>query len=404
MSPAPSTHDVDARITTLRDTLDRMRANLVELDDDVTRRTLDAATALRGRTAEAWAEVGGSMTGLWRSLLALDAVVAELVGLRGSRSTINRATLSRLHELLDGPSVVLPVTTGSDLPRSLTAGPDPVSRHTVDEVVATMSEQYARLAAVVDTVYRTWSTVSPELGALSDELARLLGGTGSEAGERCDRSDLARALIDDYRELATHDPLGLPDNALGSAHSAVDAARAELTQAAEVRAGLEDEVAAIADGLAATRVWLDAGHASAGRPARIADRAGDRAGPSQIRLELDELDRDLLAVRMMARVRPSDAGRRAQVLRARVEVLATRAQELAGFESRGLVERDELRGRLDALHAKAHALGRAEDPELEQVRQQARDELYCAPCDLERSSALVDAYQRAVRAIGGAGR
>ena len=46
--------DLDRRIEALGATLERTRANLVELDLDVTRQTLAASTSLTGATAQQW--------------------------------------------------------------------------------------------------------------------------------------------------------------------------------------------------------------------------------------------------------------------------------------------------------------------------------------------------------------
>ncbi len=63
----------------------------------------------------------------------------------------------------------------------------------------------------------------------------------------------------------------------------------------------------------------------------------------------------------------------------------------------GLVDqRNELRGLLDAYRAKAGGLGAAENTELSQRYQQARDLLWSAPCDLAAATAAVNGYQQAV--------
>ena len=58
-----------------------------------------------------------------------------------------------------------------------------------------------------------------------------------------------------------------------------------------------------------------------------------------------------------------------------------------------LATRDELRGRLDAYHAKAAHLGRLEDPHIADVYGQAHAALFTAPTDLSVAADLVSRYQ-----------
>ncbi|HEY5019014.1 MAG TPA: hypothetical protein VII59_19780, partial [Streptosporangiaceae bacterium] len=66
-----------------------------------------------------------------------------------------------------------------------------------------------------------------------------------------------------------------------------------------------------------------------------------------------------------------------------------------------LGRRDELRGLLGAYQAKAARLGAAEDTELTERYQQARDLLWTAPCDLAAAAAAVTRYQQAILALSG---
>lgn len=58
--------------------------------------------------------------------------------------------------------------------------------------------------------------------------------------------------------------------------------------------------------------------------------------------------------------------------------------------------RDELRGRLDAYNAKAHAIGLSENLELHNLYASAYDALYVAPCDVALAQRVVEAYEKAV--------
>ncbi|HEX8009028.1 MAG TPA: hypothetical protein VF482_21675, partial [Trebonia sp.] len=77
----------------------------------------------------------------------------------------------------------------------------------------------------------------------------------------------------------------------------------------------------------------------------------------------------------------------------------TATESIAGLIGR----RNELRGRLEAYHAKVVRLGYAEDAAIRELYGEARTLLWTAPCDLRQATVAISAYQRAISRIGGAG-
>ena len=59
-----------------------------------------------------------------------------------------------------------------------------------------------------------------------------------------------------------------------------------------------------------------------------------------------------------------------------------------------MIERDQLRGLLDAYRAKAHGLGLDEDDDVTTAHEHAQGALYVAPTDLANARRLVARYQR----------
>ena len=78
--------------------------------------------------------------------------------------------------------------------------------------------------------------------------------------------------------------------------------------------------------------------------------------------------------------------------------VAKNAREVAAANAAPLERRNELRGLLDAYRAKAAAVGQAENPELAQLHEQARQALYVSPCDLGLADRLVASYVERVNA------
>lgn len=73
------------------------------------------------------------------------------------------------------------------------------------------------------------------------------------------------------------------------------------------------------------------------------------------------------------------------------------AQKILTANETPYQSRNELRGLLDALKAKAAASGLAEDPQCTMLYGEARDLLYTAPCDLSGAGAAVSRYGALLR-------
>jgi hypothetical protein len=91
-----------------------------------------------------------------------------------------------------------------------------------------------------------------------------------------------------------------------------------------------------------------------------------------------------------------DLAKRATVLEAVAADALDEMSATLGAIMAPLHRRDELRGRLEAYAAKAVRLGHAEDDEMTRLREQARELLWTAPCDLRAAAAAVRAYQEVI--------
>ena len=389
----PTLTEVDVRIAELRATVDRITTNLADLDGDLTRQMLDASTTLRGRTEEAWTAARGGLEHLWQGQLALRDVIERIDAARGRRTTLSRSQLQDVADLLDGTSATL--VTGTS--RSLTEGPIVTVDLTVDALVADMSTTYDAITAVVDRVGEVWSGVGPALADLDAQVVRL-EDAAANSGERAPNElAQARRAIRDTEDLSRCDPLGLGDDAVTVIERMVDRARASLADATAARQELDAESADV-------RVAIDLCLEAVARVRTVCAEVAPRiAGSASWSTELDRIGREAVALAsevdgaatpglapIALRHRLAEVGNRAEALRQEARALDRQATEC-------LATRDELRGRLDAYRAKAAALGRAEDLELDQLYGRVRDALYEAPCDLERSAVLADDYQRAIR-------
>jgi hypothetical protein len=170
-----------------------------------------------------------------------------------------------------------------------------------------------------------------------------------------------------------------------------EAAEAEREVAGELRG-----VQATLDNLKETLVRLRADHASPTRKVEVSARA--RVDWEQAEGDLIDLQGQFEAAKRLSASHPVDARRTVSSLAGAITAVQHSIDSLASIETAGVVARDELRGRLQALRAKAQAMGRGEDRQLDRIYGEAQDALFSAPCDLQRADDLVSQFHEALRA------
>ncbi|MCA1675115.1 MAG: hypothetical protein LC799_23975, partial [Actinobacteria bacterium] len=234
------------------------------------------------------------------------------------------------------------------------------------------------------TLYQTYRSVVLRLRAIQ---ARRSQSTSADLRE-----------IEELVSSATTVTLPSPDGSLQPRR------RLTLTElVAEFRtayAGICDVVSAVDEVQTALNLRLDRCHellrrAGAGAGAAARSLA---TGPDPVNSTLSQLTEQLDVIRQIAQTDPLRLWAHGGVDLVEVEALTRRCEQAhVAFCALGEQrERAELRGRLSAYRAKAAALGRIDDPALEQRYQRARDLLWAAPCDLALTSTAVAEYQKAV--------
>ncbi len=385
---------VDRRIAELRATAERIAQNLVELDNDVTRQVLEASSSLAGQTADRWHDAQGRLSSLWQGQLALADVLERVVDERGSKSSLPRAALGRLTALLDGPSVSV---ARPDVPRALTEGTAPTDTFTVDEVMARMSSDYDSVTALVSEVAAVWTVTVPRLGALEATVTELEAAADADTARRPNDLAAARRAIADAEDLARSDPLAVSDDVLTTIATMVERASTSLRATLAARREIQGDLAAAGASLEECAGALERARVTGTEAAaKIVLPETEPSALGRLGTVIDELQHELAAASRLANASPADAARVVRALAPRVAGLRDQIDELETSELAALATREELRGRLDAYRAKAQALGRGEDLELDRLYVDARDILYSAPCDLVEAEARVTAYQRSI--------
>jgi len=97
---------IDQKLQALRDAVERIGQNLVDLEVDSSRQLLEASK-LTGESATQWSSASAKLTDLWQWHGLLQAYVERVTKLRDGKR------FDELEELLSGPSIELSI---SDVP------------------------------------------------------------------------------------------------------------------------------------------------------------------------------------------------------------------------------------------------------------------------------------------------
>jgi hypothetical protein len=387
---APSVAPADAELLRLETAVTAIAANLVDLDDNPSRKDLDK-TRLTGRTAAAWEDATDALTQLWDGYRMLTELIAGARALRDQRRLSDADRAAFVHRVL-GRSVTLSTTTVPLAQRGLLGAGQVSTTCTPAELLSAMEAAFGTAVDVASRAGEVWQRVLPAAAAAATSLDNVRALTRQAGGSTATLDEADRKLSEFTAALAS-DPLGIDEGALAGVRSLISRADAERTSAAELREALTQRLTD------AARLAAELTQARAAAETAQADSAGRFPEHTVATFHGTDLRPDLTAIEALAAAghwalispRLADWSRRA-----REQLTALR--DATARNSGLLAARNELRGRLEAYRAKALRRGLGEDAELTTLADTARDMLYIAPCDLDAARRTVDAYQNALTA------
>jgi hypothetical protein len=379
--------DTARRLSELADACQRISANLLDLEAHPTVELLKVSE-LRGETAARWAAATATVARLFGDLEALRAVLER--ARRIDREIAFAPTRqSELRSLLDGPSIVTSDDPTLLAERSLTSASRTVVRSTPDELIARMAADFEAAKAVVLAVDDVWSEMVPALREARGrevELSALpADGSGAHAGALDAAGKALRSLSDEVLS----DPLAVDRSRLAGVLESLDRIDHQCADLVQLRDHWDERIGAARQELteAEDAVERCRGAVDAARSRIVFDHPIE---PVDLPPGMgDELDRVVEADDEIAATAARLVSWRARVAACREAADRTRVVCLGMLD-----ERDELRARLDAYHAKAAALERLESPALDERYDAARTVLYTAPTDLGVARRAVADYQR----------
>jgi hypothetical protein len=387
--------DADIVIERLRAAVDRVGANLVEIERDPHRQLLDAAT-LRGETATRWIGARSALADLFDAYARMTAYVEHVTELRRQASFDPRLAPD-LDAMLTGPVIELSSASVGIDERGLFDGSRKVTRCTADQLLARMANDFEIAKAAVFGVAQAWDGLVPRVAAVRETLMRAeaqvvaLGETRPELAS-------VRGQLDALGELIAEDPLAVDARAVDELEAAAVSVARDVERADGLRRDLGDRVAAC-------RAEIDALTTAGQRGSAVEREARAKIAlppkPDSI-VYAAELGTALDRVIVLADgAQWRSAERELMAWQAACADARSRVELGAANARAALAYRDELRGRLDAYGAKAASCGLAEHAQLTRMFDAAQRALYTAPTDLEQAEVLVRKYQDAVNAAPG---
>ena len=289
------------------------------------------------------------------------------------------------------PSVVVGDGAVAVADRELLSGSRVLETQTVDETLRRMAASFDDVRAVLRDVARVWDEQPPRLRAARHELLAITE-TAAELAVPVPVPGTDTALDALGRRILS-DPLSADAAELDELERRLAAAATQLADIATVRADWATRLDAATQLANEVAVAIDR---FAGAASVAAQKIRDT--PPTLSFEVERgLAEELEQIAAMADTNDWTSVTVALTeWRERARRALERANSAAADQQALLATRDELRGRLRALEAKAAQLGRLEDRTLRALHSGAHAALYTAPTDLARAAELVGGYQQAL--------
>ena len=395
--------EIDSALAEWNNRLAAIAKNLLELQADSTYQLLTGSggvekLALTGVTAARVEPSLGAMLTIFQHFGLLHEVIDRASTLRAGLPAMfgGEAKAAQIRRLLGERTIRLPALDVPMDQKTLLSGVTRAECFSPDELLAIMSRTFVAARDAVLRVDEAWNEMAAAVEGAEAKLARF--GVGAEVLGVRGAAERARAgeILEGLRGQVRSDPFGARE----SFEVRLGPVLGRLVECAAAAEALEQQMREAWVQLDVLRtVHREAEEAGAEARARIVGADGAPGSASaekqeELRAWLERLERR----RREGMVEAVGVGLR-NLRRALDTRLAEERASLAA--SRGMLDtRAELRGRLEALRAKARAYGVAEDGLVAGAAGAAEALLYARPTDLEVAGAAVREYEKRVNGGG----
>ena len=398
--------EIDRSLSSWNQRLAAIADNLLELQRDPTYQVLTGSggttpLVLTGETARQVLPALKPVESIFHQFSLLQAAIDRAIQLRKDLPQMfgRDQALREIEALLLGESIQLPADALPLKDRTLLSGAPGTLKIRPEQLLAIMAKAYSEACNAVLAVSSTWDELAHQVDPAETELRRLLAES-ENAGPRPQALTRAEKSLGLIKESVQSDPL----TARNELRTQLLPALVEAAREQHARLRLKQQITAAHRALERLpQLERDLEAAAALNREKIS------GAPPTIQLAQVPPSESLAAWlgRLEGRhgdERPETIARGLdnwqQALNKAVEAnVKAIQQERAPLERRG-----ELRGRLDALKAKARKYGVAEDGTTASLAGHAEVLLYARPTDLAQAAAAVEAYERRLAAPAPAGQ
>ncbi|PZV08781.1 MAG: hypothetical protein DCF22_19625 [Leptolyngbya sp.] len=353
-------------------------------------------TQLTGTTAVQVAAALDAMNQVFQHFDLLLATINRAAELRKQfpRFLGSDQKYQEVEALLLGQSIHLSVVQVPLAQRSLLSAAETTCTVTPDNLLAMMTLTFETARDTILAIDVAWSRLEPILCQVEAEIQALQQQANALGVKDLTNLKVVQQTIASLRDQVTTDPLGVKDEFEQQIQPLIERVKDSLNQVLQQHNQIQDELA-IAHALLQNLTELNQQTHTA--YAESLEKVTDHSG-LQPPLSADHLD---ALCQWLSRLETRFAEGLVNPIQVGLENWTAKVKAAIAIEQcavtanrHPLETRRELRGRLEALKAKALARGRAEDPMLAALSIQAKQLLYTRPTDLAKAIELVTQYEK----------
>ena len=369
--------------------------NLMDLQSHPSYKRLAAPNgSLQGKTAVQAALAVNTLSMLLRYYELLQGTISRAEELRRDLPVLfgSEQQVQQIGQILQGRSIQLPPVQVPLGKRGLLSGIENVDCISPAALLSTMAKAFEDAKAIVLKIDTAWETLGKSIEWAFSRIAALQTDLQFLDEVECRKLREAEVQLNQLSQVATNDPLGASDELAAAITSGLDELHSKVIRCKQLR----EQVATDLRGAETLLTNVQSSHRNA---CDVYTEVCEKI--AVVRCPPPKPDRDIEALgswleRLKAKYREGaitavSIGLRNWTNAAR-EALGSDHSATEG--SRRLLEaRSELRGRLDALKAKARAYSIVEEKGLMALAEQARNLLYNRPSALDQAASLVSEYE-----------
>ena len=307
---------------------------------------------------------------------------------------INDDDLRSIEQLLTQQSVHLSNVQTPLAERDLLSSSQQVQMISLDRLLDRMMVDFMTARDVFIAIETAWTELESKLITIHQSLTELQQLARKLPGSFPESLITAQTNFTKFQSQIDRDPLGIERTFTQNLTPLIDRTRQELVTLHHQRQQLQSDFAAASQYLhQLSQIDQESIESATASQAKIIhDLPVCLALPAEELSELEQWLRRLVTKFEAGLTSPVRVGLTNWLDRVQSDIMTARSALAANRLP--LDTRQELRGRLDALTAKALAKGKAEDPILADLAIRSRQVLYTSPTDLNLAMSLVKSYEQ----------